>query len=141
MRYFVQGVETRTAGALMPVMPVTPRASTYPQVRISGQPGTQGIHSPRPPAIPPNALVPTTQGSNQAPDWFFPSIYYTTADNMHPPVSLFRDNQMPAPAIPHYRLPRVRMTGRRTGSAVEVGQPAVVQRWSGLTMMRGSSRA
>jgi hypothetical protein len=139
VRYFVQGVDARSVGALMPIMPVTPKATTNTQVVIYGQPGTRGIHSPRPEAVPQgNSMVATTQPSNQAPDWIFPSTYFTTADNMHPPMGLFRDNPMPVPAVPAYRIARVKMNGRRIGSQVQVDQPAVVQRWSGISsMVRG----
>jgi hypothetical protein len=132
------GATARTAGALTPTLPTTPAGTTYPQVRVYGQPGTQGIPSPRPAAIPPNAMVASTQGSHRAPDWFFPSIYYTTPANMHPPVGLFRDNELPVPATPLRALPRVRMRARRTGGATDIRQPAVVQRWStAMPLTRG----
>lgn len=129
MRYSMDGADARTAGALMPIMPVTPRASTYTQVVITGQPGTQGIYAPHPEAIPPNSMVASTQPSHLAPDWIFPSLYWPGADNMHSPMSYYRDNEMPAPAIGSYRVPRVRMTGKRIGGSTQVMWPATVQRW------------
>ncbi len=132
MRYWTQGTDARTVGALMPILPPTPRATTNGVVRVYGQPGTQGIASPAPAGIPMNGFSRATQPSNMAPDYIFPSIYYTTPDGMHPPVNLFRDNPMPVPARGLYRIPRVLQRPRRTGGSLQVGQPAVVQRWASL---------
>jgi len=137
MRYFTMNAPGgANAAALVPQLPVTPRALTYPQVRIIGQPGTQGISAPRPNSLVPISQQSTTQPSNCAPNVIFPSIYYTTPDNMHPPVSLFRDNQLPIPAVGNYggvgALPQAKMRRRRTGSSEQIGWPATVSRWGSV---------
>lgn len=125
-----------SVAALLPQMPVTPRATTYRQVVIYGQPGTQAIPSPRPRALVPISQQATTQPSACAPDVFYPSIYYTTAENMHVPVSLFRDNQLPVPAVGNYggvqTLPSQKMRPRRAGGQKQIGWPSVVQRWGSI---------
>lgn len=138
MRYWTQGTDARTIGALMPIMPVTARATTGGIVEIYGQPGTMGVPSPRPAAT--RGLVSqqgTTQPSSCAPDYIFPSIYYTTPRGMHPPVGLLRQNEMPVPAVGIYRLPSVLQRRRRTGGQQQVGQPAIVQRWAPLGTGQG----
>ena len=135
MRYTTDGVaDPRVVGAFMPVMPVTPRATTYTQVRIIGQPGTMGIPAPKPHALPETmAGSRTNQPSYNSPDVIFPSLYWTPPDNMHVPVSLFRDNEMPVPALDRYRLAQVAMRQRRTGGQNAQAWPPAVQRWSALS--------
>lgn len=117
-------------GALMPTPAVMPVSSKGALVRIFGQPGTMGVPAPHPSAIPETAAgIRANQPSRCAPDVLFPSIYYTTPENMHPPVALLRDNEMPVPAVRVYNLPRVAMRGRRVGGQNQVGQPAVAQTW------------
>lgn len=122
-------------GALMPGMPVTPRATTYRQVQIFGQPGTQGIPSPKPGAVVPISQSKLTQPSYCAPDVIFPSIYYTIPANMHPPVNLFRDNQMPVPAKGNFgavgMLAPTAFKRRESGHGGQtpIDWPAVLQRF------------
>jgi hypothetical protein len=136
-----------TGGALMPGMPVTPRATTYRTVRIYGQPGTQGIRAPRPEGIVPVSQNPRTQGSNCAPDVIFPSLYYTTPDNMHAPVSLFRDNQMPVPAVGNFggvgRIAPTAFKRRESGHGGQtpIDWPALLQRFPSRAGLRGPANS
>ena len=119
--------------ALMPQCPVTPKATTNRQVRVVGQPGTLGIPVDKPNSLPPVSQTRATQGSWQAPDVIFPSLYVTTPDNMHAPVSLFRDNQMPVPAIGAFgrvgRIASPAFKRRGIGGQTQIDWPAVVQRF------------
>jgi len=135
MRYSTDGVsDPRIVGAFMPVMPVTPKATTNTQVRIIGQPGTMGIRAPKPEALPETmAGSRANQPSYSSPDVIFPSLYWTPPDNMHVPVSLFRDNEMPVPAVDRYRLAQVAMQGRKKGGQNAQAWPPAVQRWSALS--------
>lgn len=137
----------RAAGPFMPALPPTPKAATNGGVYIYGQPGTLGIRSPRPAAAVPISQNKLTQPSRCAPDVIFPSIYYTTPANMHAPVSLFRDNQMPVPARDLYkfpanpnfgapfagRVPRPGMRARKTGGRQQVTWPPAVLTWPTLS--------
>lgn len=124
------GVPAAYAGALLPIPTTTPRASSGGLVRVHGQPGTQGIPAPKPAAIPETAAGwRGNQSSYAAPDVLFPSIYYTTPENMHPPVSLARDTPMPVPAISYRHLASVTQRMRRVGGQTQIMQPAVIQQW------------
>jgi len=134
MRLWFMGTPPGMAGdAFMPGMPVTPRATTSRQVVLFGQPGTQGIPAPKPNALPMVSQTRDMQGSYRSPDVIFPQLYYTTPENMHPPVSLFRDNQMPVPAISNWgrtgRIASPTFKRRGTGGEKQVNWPAVVQRF------------
>lgn len=142
MRYFVMGTPTDSrATAFVPTPALTPVASSYRAVRITGQPGTRGVPAPKPAALVPISQVPQTQRSNVVPDVIFPSIYIAHADNMHVPVSLFRDNQLPVPAVDLYRFPnnsKPTFTGRlanptmrrrRIGGRHPLRWPASPQVW------------
>lgn len=132
MRYSMMDPKAagRPLGALMPSPAIQPSASTNGLMRVHGQPGTHGIPAPKPAAIPPTASgTRANQPSYASPDVRFPSIYYTTAENCHGPAGLFRDNQMPVPAVRVYNMPRVSMRTRRVGGQSQVGQPAVAQTW------------
>ena len=127
-------------GALMPTMPVTPRATTYRQVVIYGQPGTLGVRVDKPNSLVPVSQNPHTQGSNNSPDVIFPQLYVTTPENMHPPMSLFRDNQMPVPARGTFggvgRLAPSAFKRRGVGGSTPIDWPAVVQRWPSMVGSR-----
>lgn len=152
MRYFMLGsgsslFRRRSASAFLPGLPRTPKASTYGTVYIVGHPGDLPIPSPRPAAAVPISQNRLTQPSRCSPDVFYPSIYYTTPVNMHPPVSLFRDNQLPVPAIDLYkfpnnpnfgaplagRLPRSGFRSRKVGGRQAPAWPPVVQTWPRLS--------
>ena len=134
MRYWMLGAPPGPAGgALMPGMPPSARATTYWQVKIWGQPGTQGIPAPKPEGVVPTSQNRRNQGSYNSPDVIFPSLYYTTPENMHAPVSLFRDNPLPVPAVGAFngvaRLPNPAMNRRPVAGRNAIGWPAVVTRW------------
>lgn len=117
------------AGALVPVPAVDPKASTGGLVELYGHPGTMAVSTPKPAALVPISQQRDTQPSFCAPDTSWPSIYYTTPANMHPPVSLLRTNPMPVPAASVYQLARVAQRMRRVGGQSQIGQPQVVQTW------------
>ena len=133
MRLWSMGAQPSASAALMPTMPVTPKATTNRQVVIYGQPGTQGIPAPKPNAVIAVSQTRDMQGSWRSPDVIFPQLYYTTPANMHPPVSLFRDNQMPVPARGNFggvgRLAPTAFKRRGTGGQKAIDWPAVVPAW------------
>lgn len=139
MRYHMNmaGVPVNAMAALMPQPTTSTRASSGGLVRVHGYPGTQAVPSPRPGAIPPTSFDPRTQPSHCSPDVMFPSIYYPTPENMHPPVSLLRDNPMPVPAVQIYNMAGVAQRMRRVGGQSQIGQPAVIQQWP---QWRGTGR-
>ena len=138
MRLTMSGVPpTMNAAALLPTMPVTPRATTYRQVRIYGQPGTAAIPAPKPAALVPVSQRAFTQPSFCAPDVIYPSVYVAFVDNMHAPVGMLRDNQMPVPAKGNFgrvgRLAPQAFKRRGVGGQKQIDWPAVVSRFpSGL---------
>lgn len=106
-RYFVMGVPPDARGtAFTPSLTISPAASSNRAVRIDGQPGTMAVPAPKPSALPPISATRSTQRSWVVPDVIFPAIYIARADNMQPPVSRFRDNQLPVPAVDLYKFPR-----------------------------------
>lgn len=106
-RYFVMGVPPDARGtAWTPSVTISPASSSNRAVHIDGQPGTMGVSAPKPSALPPISATRATQRSWATPDVIFPSIYIARAANMHAPVSLLRDNQMPVPAVDLYKFPR-----------------------------------
>lgn len=120
----------RPLGALMPQPAIQPSASTNGLMHVFGAPGTMAVRAPKPGAIPETAAGSrTNQPSYNSPDVMYPSVYFPRADNCHPPVGLWRDNQMPVPAVRVYNMPRVAQKTRRTGGASQIGQPAVIQTW------------
>jgi hypothetical protein len=131
-------------GALMPGMPVTARATTYRQVIITGQPGTLGVPAPKPNALPMVSQTRDTQGSWRSPDVIFPSLYVASAANMHPPVSLFRDNQMPVPARGFFggvgRLAPTAFKRYGVGGQTAIDWPAVVQQFPTMSGRRFRGR-
>lgn len=131
MRYTISmaGVPSRALGALMPQPTTSPRASSGGLVEVVGHPGDMTIPAPKPQAIIPISQSRLTQPSYCAPDLLMPSIYYPTAANMHPPVSLARETPMPVPARSVLNLPRRSMRMRRVGGQSQIGQPAVIQSW------------
>lgn len=120
----------RPVGALMPQPAIMPTASSNGLMRVHGSPGTTPIRAPKPNALPQTAAgTRSNQPSYVSPDVMYPSIYYPTAEHCHPPVGLFRDNQMPVPARRVYNMPRIAQKTRRVGGQSQIGQPAVIQTW------------
>lgn len=132
MRYSMlnPGVPNRPVGALMPQPAIMPTASSNGLMMVEGYPGTLGIPAHKPAALPETAAGwRGNQGSHNSPDIWYPSIYFPRADNCHPPVGLFRDNQMPVPAVRIYNMPRVAQKTRRVGGQSQIGMPAALQTW------------
>lgn len=120
----------RPVGALMPQPAIQPSASTNGLMHVVGHPGDMAVKAPKPNALPQTAAgTRANQPSYMSPDVMIPSIYYPRADNCHPPVGLFRDNQMPVPATRVYNMPRISQKTRRVGGQSQIGQPAVIQTW------------
>lgn len=106
-RYFVMGVPPDARGtAFTPSVTMSPASSSNRAVHIDGQPGTMGVAAGKPAALPPISATRATQRSWQTPDVIFPALYIARAANMHAPMSLFRDNQLPVPAVDLYKFPR-----------------------------------
>ncbi len=126
-----RGVPAYARAALIPIpSAASTRASTGGLVHVVGHPGDRAIPVSKPGAIPETAAGwRGNQPSYNSPDVMYPSTYYTTAANMHPPVGLLRDNPMPVPARSLFALPGISQRGRRIGGQSQIVQPAVVQVW------------
>lgn len=125
-------VQTRTlqvprcgAGAFSPGLTSGGAPATNGQNKISGQPGTVPVPSPRPSALDDSALGgPFNQPSSVAPNVIYPSIYTFHANpSVHFPGKIMSDNVMPVPAPNPGRTSlqwqhRVRVGGRTTTSAI-----------------------
>ena len=125
-------VQTRTlqvprwgAGAFSPGLTSGGAPATNGQNKISGQPGTVPVPSPRPAALDDSVLGgPYNQPSAVAPNVIYPSIYTFHANpSVHFPGAILSDNVMPVPAPNPGRTSlqwqhRVRVGGRTTTSAV-----------------------
>jgi hypothetical protein len=132
MRYSMVNpqIPMRPVGALMPQPAIQPSASTNGLMRVVGYPGTLRVNTPKPGALPETAAgTRSNQPSYMSPDNMYPSIYYPRADNCHGPMGLFRDNQMPVPAVRIYNMPRIAQKKRRTGGQSQIGMPAALQTW------------
>lgn len=132
MRYSMLNpqVPNRPVGALMPQPAIMPTASSNGLMRVEGYPGTRAVKTPKPGALPETAAGHRgNQPSYCSPDAMYPSQYFPHADNCHPPVGLFRDNQMPVPAVRIYNMPRVAQKTRRVGGQSQIGMPAALQTW------------
>jgi hypothetical protein len=114
----------------MPQPAIMPTASSNGLMMVEGYPGTRMVRTPKPNAIPETAAgTRGNQPSYQSPDYMIPSTYFPRADNCHGPVGLFRDNQMPVPAVRYYNMPRVAQKTRRVGGTSQIGMPAALQTW------------
>lgn len=132
MRYSMVNpqIPMRPVGALMPQPAIQPSASSNGLMHVVGYPGTLRVSAPKPGALPETAAgTRSNQPSYNSPDSMYPSIYYPRADNCHPPMGLFRDNQMPVPAVKIYNMPRIAQRKRRTGGQSQIGMPAALQTW------------
>jgi hypothetical protein len=130
MRYTMNDPGVPNAyGALMPTPSVRPTASTMGLIRVYGNPRLQ-IAAPKPAALPETAAgTRSNQPSYNSPDVIMPSVYYTTPENLHPPVGLFRSNPMPVPAAKIFSLAGVAQRMRRVGGRSQVGQPMASTSW------------
>jgi len=136
-RYSTDGVPSIGAGAFMPVPSAcaSPKASTYGMVRISGHPGNQAVASPKPAAIPAGPLPRSAQPSYNSPDVFYPSVYYTTVNDMHPANNTVRvrsTNEVPIPARRLVQQPLIAYRRYRVGGQRQVTWPPAPQAWQNV---------
>lgn len=108
MRLRSLGPGRRLGAAAMPV-PAHDARAFQSRGHIVGQPGTQAVPAPAPPAVPQGwAGRLHTSTSMGVPDVIYPSLYYYGRSAMtYAPVSVVSDNQMPVPAIDPRGAPAV----------------------------------
>lgn len=113
---------------LWPILP-TPKATTGGLVRTVMYPDP--VPTPGPSALVPTSMIPDTQPSRNTMTWnagpagyggvnrnqMAPERYVTHADNMHGPVAVFSDNELPVRSARLNRQPR-----SRTEKMVQGGQ-------------------
>ena len=110
MKLTSNGPSQHLGGAMIP-LPAKMAQGYQSHGAVNGSPGTDPIPAPRPGGVPQGIKYRNTGsplfGSDQAPEVFFPGIYYYGADSMETPgqVSYLSDNQMPLPAVDPKGLP------------------------------------
>jgi hypothetical protein len=137
VRYSTENVPAIGAGAFMPVLSavVSPKASTYGLVRITGHPGNLPVPSPRPAALPAGPLVRSAQPSYNSPDTIYPSQYYTHVSDMHPANNTVRvrsTNEVPVPARQLVQQPLVAYRRPRYGGIRQVTWPPAPMAWQNI---------
>ena len=125
-------VPSTSPGAfLWPVLP-TPKATTGGLVRTVRYPNPVQVQ--RPAAQVPTSQIPDTQPSRSTRTWnagsagytgvnrnqMAPDIYVPHADNMHAPMAVFSDNEVPVPAINLGRRPTSKTHRQRQGGQGQV---------------------
>lgn len=163
MRYFTLSAPPRgtpgfpsdgtTAAGLLPVAAgASPKALKWgfwgAPGQLCGQPGTRRIAAPRP-ALDRGSTSKALKGlssSSDAPEYFYPCLYYVEGYQEHAPVSLQRTNNMPVPAVDVYdfkglvtpaqqggtntfRLAQIAMRSWHVGGRKAVPWPPAPQRW------------
>lgn len=118
-------VPAKGMGAFSPTLSASSTAAFNGQNKVVGMPGTVPVHSPAPAAMQDGELGGDfNQPSNCAPDYFYPSVYYSVPNStQHFPGKLLSDNVLPVPAGNPGRVPmmwnhRVRVGGRTVTAAV-----------------------
>lgn len=137
MKYTVDNVPARGAGAFMPVLnaSVSARAPQWGMVQVSGHPGDLAMPSPKPEALPPGPLMRSAQPSYNSPDTWFPSVYYTRCANFHPGNNTIRvrsTNEVPIPARRLVLVPKVAQRSRSVGGLRQVTWPPAPQSWQSV---------
>lgn len=105
------------------------RATYWGDARVTGQPGTVPIASPRPSSMRDDSWGPLRQGSGVSPDYIMPSIYYNTPTQAWMYTRVMSTNEMPVPAGSPQLLPGIAMSGPQIGGVFQVAQPQVAQVW------------
>lgn len=133
LRYRVMDLPTRGLGAFTPTLVSTPHASSGGLELIAGAPGTIPIPAPKPAALPLFGLDPKTQGSNVSPNVITPAIYIAETANMHPPVPVRHNNELPVPARGWARSPgQAFRDPSKIGGRRVVPWPRTFQRWGSV---------
>lgn len=126
-------VNDTSSPAAMPVPAVASAKSLmYRMVHVKGQPGTQGIPSPKPASIPDGPLNRQAQPSYNSPDVFYPSLYNTNATGFGPPVRYFSNNEVPVPAARVSRNPGVAFRPAKIGGLRQIQWPPAPQTWQNI---------
>lgn len=103
---------------------------------IAGFPGTLGVSTPPPVAVPQDKTGMANTGfhrSSDAPNRIYPSLHWVAGtDQEHAPVSVKSDNQMPIPALRPANVIVFKAYKTRKGGQRQVIQPQVVQKWLGM---------
>ena len=130
--------QARTGAALVPV-PAKDAGGWQARGLISGSPGVRPIAAPRPGGVPQDKTGLANTGyhrSSDAPPFFRPSVYFVCGPQVHAPVSVLSDNQMPVPATNPLLLPAVVMPGPVLTGQKQVRQPVVAPRYGNLMTRR-----
>lgn len=123
MRITTEGPADLLGAAALPV-PVRDARAYQSRAIVDGQPGTQAIPAPRPGAVPQDWSV-RLHNSAQAPEVWYPAIYYERGPLEHAPVSVLSDNQMPVPALTSSGRPYVASARPTFLGQTQVAQPRV----------------
>ena len=125
MRVTSHGPISRLGAAALPV-PARDARAYQARGFITGSPGTGRIAAPAPAAVP-QSWNRALHRSSDAPDVWFPSVYYTHGPQAAtPPVSVTSDNQMPVPAVDPRGKPAVMLRGPVFLGQTQVGQPKTI---------------
>lgn len=138
MKYTTDNVPERGAGAFMPVLnaSVSARAPQWGMVEISGHPGDLAMPSPKPSALPAGPLPRSAQPSQQSPDVWFPSVYFTRINNFHPAnntVRITSTNEVPIPARRFNLVAKIAQRAPRVGGLRQVTWPPAPQAWQNVS--------
>lgn len=114
---------TNAGAALVPV-PAKDAGGWQARGLISGSPGTTPIASPRPGGVP-QSWNRALHRSSDAPAFWRPAVYFLCGPQVHAPVSILSDNQMPVPAVNPLLLPAVVMPGPVMQGQRQVRQPKI----------------
>jgi hypothetical protein len=98
---------------------------------IQANQGNIPVYSPAP-GVHTECTDRRSQGSNNSPDYFYPSVQYALTDNCKKYVPTTSNNMMPVPATEIDALPHIAMMRPRVGGQNQVSQPSVTQSWPDL---------
>lgn len=135
-RYRVNDLPVVGVGGFTPLPSTNPIASSWGLVKVFGILGTGPIPTGSPElrkSAPQDA--PNYQGTQNAPDYFLPAVYWTNPRNMGPiadagvGMATRRHTPMPVPATQIIATPRNAMIGRKTGGRTAMAWPRAFQRF------------
>lgn len=128
MKFLSQGPGESLGAAALPI-PAKIAQAFQSWGPVDGSPGTSAIPAPRPSGTPQGVAFTGNpkHTSKDAPEVWFPGIYYTRRDAMSvAPVSILSDNQMPLPAIDPKGLPSAVQVRPTFLGQIQVAQPPSV---------------